>query len=231
METILDRLLTGGVQFLVILLAISVHEAAHAWVAWRLGDPTAREAGRTSLHPRGHLEPIGSLLVPLWMIVLRGPVFGWGKPTPVDDSRLTNGHSAALRVLLGGPAANIGLAILSTVGLALAVRVLGEPAGQSAFLTLTNRVPEASHLPGFPIVFTLVQLSYINYYMAAFHLLPVLPLDGGQLVYRLLPSDWALRFARTQSYGLLIALGLALLHVVGLLLLPVTALLALIVSW
>src|SRR5258708_33250299 len=114
-------LFTGVVQLLVLLLSISAHEAAHAWIADRCGDPTARLLGRVSLNPARHLDPIGSALLPLMLITLGLPVYGWGRPVPVQAKNLRRPYRQVLLGSSAGPAVNPPLALLSPFA------VLGAP--------------------------------------------------------------------------------------------------------
>lgn len=208
MDTLL--LFTTGVQFLLLLLSISIHEAAHAWVADLCGDPTARSLGRTSLNPGRHFDPIGVLLFPALLLGLNAPLFGWGKPTPVVDKNLRRPGRDDILVVAAGSFANLLLVAIATVGIMAAILILGPEARQAGFLTLVHQTKEAEALAGFPLMFTLVRLATINAFLAAFNLIPLPPFDGGQIALHLLPSDWAARFSALRPYGFIIGLALAL---------------------
>ncbi|HZF07354.1 MAG TPA: site-2 protease family protein [Thermoanaerobaculia bacterium] len=218
-----------GVQYLLLLLGISLHEAAHAWTAARRGDVTAALLGRASLNPLRHLDPVGSVLLPFLLLafgplfawpVFGWPVFGWGRPTPVVVKNLKNPWRDDILVTASGAAANLLLACLATVGLSIAVHVLGPQARQAAYLTLLQQLGPASRLAGFPVVFTLVQAAYVNAFLALFHLLPFPPLDGGQIALSLLPTDWAERYSRLRPYGFSLGIFLGVCGILSVLLLP-----------
>lgn len=225
---------TRGIQYLVLLLGISLHEAAHAWVAGRRGDPTATLLGRASLNPLRHLDPVGSVLLPFLLLafgpVFGWPVFGWGRPTPVVVKNLKNPWRDDIVVTASGSVANLLLAGLSTVGLAVAVHVLGPQARQAAYFTLVQQLGPASRLAGFPLVFTLVQAAYLNAFLALFHLLPLPPLDGGQIALALLPSDWAEKYSRLRPYGFMMGIFLAVFGVLTVLLLPFAVVLNIVIQ-
>ena len=116
------------IQFLVLLLSLSIHESAHAWTADALGDPTARYLGRVSLNPIVHADPFGTILFPLMgMFLLGGAMFGWAKPVPVDEKRLRNPRLQMMLVALAGPGMNFLLAFVAAIGLALAIPADASP--------------------------------------------------------------------------------------------------------
>jgi len=199
-------LFTGAVQLLVLLLAVSVHEAAHAWTAQRRGDSTAALLGRATLSPLAHLDLLGSLLLPLLLIAFGLPVFGWGRPTPVVTQNLRRGERDDLLVTAAGSVANATLAVVATIALAVAARHLGPDARQAAYLTLIHDFPRAGALAGFPVMFTLVQMAYVNAFLVLFNLIPLPPLDGGQIALHLLPADWAAKYASLRPYGILVGI-------------------------
>ncbi len=164
-HTILDRVLI----FLLVLLSLSVHECAHAWAAWRLGDDTARLMGRLTLNPLAHIDPVGTVLLPLL-----GVPFGWAKPVPVNPLRFTRRVSmrtGMLLVAVAGPLSNVAIALLSTVVLGLAWRFY-------------PNLPKARQ----PGLFDLLdQLALINVVLAVFNLFPVPPLDGSRVADALMP--------------------------------------------
>jgi Zn-dependent protease len=217
-----------AVQLLLLLFAVSLHGAAQAWMAALCGDPTASQAGGTSLNPLRHFEVMGSLMFPALLLAFGFPVFGWGRPLPMVDANLRRPGWDGILVALAGPAANLLLSAAATVALIVAVHVLGEEARQAAFAVVTRPL-EADKLASFPVVFTLVRMASINACVAAFQLIPLPPLDGGQIALRLLPPDWAARLAAVRPYGFIIGVpaGLALTL---LLLLPFYGLLAVVIN-
>jgi len=206
-----NALFSALVQLLLLWLSISLHEAAHAWTASACGDPTAREMGRATLNPLRHLDVLGSVLFPMLLLAFGVIVpvfgtlvfFGWGRPTPVLEEKLRRPNWDGVLVLASGSLANLVVAGLATVALVLAIGSLGEPARQAALLALVDR-PGVEHSGAFPVMFTLVRLATINAFLAAFNLIPLPPLDGGQIALRLLPPDWAERLAALRPYGFMI---------------------------
>jgi Zn-dependent protease len=223
-------LFTRVVQYLILLLGITVHEAAHAWSAARRGDMTSTLLGRASLNPLRHIDPLGSVLLPFLLLALGGPVFGWGRPTPVVVKNLKNPWRDDILVTASGAIANLLLSFAATVGLSIAVHQLGPSAREAASLTLVQQFEPAGHLAGFPIVFTLVRAAYINAFLALFHLIPLPPLDGGQIALALLPADWAEKWAALKPYGFTVAIFLAICPVLTVLLLPFAVILNLVIQ-
>ena len=230
MEMESNQLFAGAVQMLILLLAISVHEAAHAWTAARCGDQTAQQQGRLTLNPIRHLDLFGSLIVPIVLLVSGGPIFGWGKPTPVRLASLRKPARDHLLFSLAGPAANALLSLFGLMALAVALQIYGPGAAETASAILIRDLDTAAAAPQFPILFTLVHWCFLNGFLAVFHLLPVPPLDGGAIVLNLLPPDWAQRYFRLQPYGFIIVLGLAMLNVLVVLVVPVFVLIQLVIQ-
>ena len=216
------------VQLLLLWLAISVHESAHAWTADLCGDPTARTLGRATLNPLRHVDLLGSLLFPGLLLMFGWPVFGWGRPAPVLEEKLRRPGRDGLLVAAAGSLANLFVVGVATVAIVVMVRVLGPEARQAAFLTLIHQTG-AEHLQAFPVMFTLVRLASVNAFVAAFNLIPLPPLDGGQIALRLLPPDWAARLAAIRPYGFMIGV-LAAVGLVPLLLLPFYGILGLVIN-
>jgi Zn-dependent protease len=175
------------VQILVflplLLLALSAHEAAHAWAAWRLGDSTAKEQGRLSLLPFGHLDPIGSVLLPLGLALLQAPfLVGYAKPTPVDPGRLQPSKAGFSLVALAGPLGNLLLGLLlSLLGLLL-------------FRGLGLESAAGRELLGAAIL--------VNTVLATLNLLPLPGFDGLKALYVLLPDEWCWRLHRGEGWFL-----------------------------
>ncbi len=176
------------VVFLVLLLSLTVHETAHAWTADRLGDPTARLLGRISLNPLVHIDPIGTVVLPLIAFSTGFPILGWAKPVPVNIAELGRGRRDFVLVAAAGPASNIALAVLA----ALALDVTWW-SGSPFLLSFVRRVVE------------------INLLLAVFNMIPVPPLDGGNVLGGLLPATLANSFDRwLRPYGFLILYALLL---------------------
>lgn len=182
------------IAFVVLLFSLTVHETAHAWTADRLGDPTARLLGRVSLNPVVHVDPIGTVLFPILGLLGGVPLIGWAKPVPVNIRRLRREHRDYVLVAAAGPASNLLLAL-----------------GASLVLGL---IPAGSMEPGVggllpPLVLLLARLLVINVYLAVFNMLPIPPLDGGNVLGGLLPRALAVRYdGLVRPYGFLLLYAL-----------------------
>jgi len=192
-----------AVMLLPALFAITVHEAAHAWVAKQLGDRTADLLGRVTFNPLRHIDPVGTVLVPLVTFLLSGFLFGWAKPVPVDGRNLRNPKRDMALVAAAGPGANL----LMLLFWALLMR-LGFTIGEAA--------------PWFalPMVYMGLGGIYINAILLVLNLLPILPLDGGRVLAGLLPARAEAMFSRLEPWGLLIVLGLLFTGALQVLLAP-----------
>jgi Zn-dependent protease len=175
------------IVFTVVLASLTVHEWAHAWTADRLGDPTARMLGRVSFNPVVHIDPIGTIVLPLLAMFTTGFIFGWAKPVPVNISRFGNPKRDFMIVAAAGPASNLAIATAA----ALVFRSLGglESAGD-------------------PVMRLLYFAVSINVLLAVFNMLPVPPLDGGNVLAGLLPDSFAPLINGLRQYGFIILLAL-----------------------
>lgn len=222
-------LFAAAMQLLVLLLAISLHESAHAWTARARGDATAAELGRISLNPLRHLDPIGSIILPCLLLGFGLPVFGWGRPAPVLVEKLRDPARDRILVAAAGPAAN--LSVFAMAAVALAVLVRANPAAQEAAQVALLPPFTQSHVaPAFPLMFTVVQLASINAFLAVFNLVPVPPLDGGEILLDLMPTDWAGKYEAVRPYGFLLVVGLALFQVLPILAMPFYMFLMLVIT-
>ena len=207
----LDTLQRVTVYVLPVIFAITVHEAAHGYAARHFGDMTAAAAGRISLNPLRHIDPVGTLLIPGLTLLLGGILFGWAKPVPVDFSRLRHPKRDMLWVAAAGPASNLVMALLW----AFAIRF-------SLFLPAYAATPLA--LMGAAGIM-------INTVLMVLNLLPLPPLDGGRIAVSLLPHPWAWRFARIEPYGFIILLVLMFTHILSGILWPFIMLVINLISW
>ena len=193
------------ISLIVLLFSLTVHETAHAWTADRLGDPTARMLGRVSLNPIVHVDPIGTLLFPLIAAISGVPLIGWAKPVPVSVRRLGHPRRDYVLVAAAGPASNLALALIA----ALALRIV-------PVTPVTIGEPNVSA----PIVALLAQLRQINVLLAVFNMIPIPPLDGGNVLAGLLPPPLAMPFARMRPYGFLLLYVLMYTGVLTMLVVP-----------
>ena len=188
-----------AIILLPLILAVTMHEAAHGWVADKLGDPTARDAGRISLNPIPHIDLVGTLLVPIAMMLTAKLavgvplLFGWAKPVPVDMHKLRHPRRDMAFVAIAGPLSNL---VMATLWLILA-RNLDWVHGVA---------PEIAGAVHWMALFGVL----INLFLFAFNLLPIPPLDGGRIVTAMLPYKLALPFSRLERWGLIIVLLLVI---------------------
>ena len=207
---------TIAIYAIPVIFAITLHEAAHGYVARMLGDPTAEQAGRITLNPMRHIDPVGTLLVPVAILFMSklmggpGMLFGWAKPVPVDFGRLRRPKKDMLWVALAGPAANLFMAILWVI---------------SMRLFLAGGIQE-----GYWYQMAMAGIN-VNLVLMALNLLPVPPLDGGRIVFSLLPNRLAWQYSRIEPYGLVIVLLLLVTDVLWTLMQPILQLGTAIVTW
>jgi len=183
------------ISFIVLLFSLTVHEMAHAWTADRLGDPTARLLGRVSLNPIVHADPIGTVLFPLISLVSGATLIGWAKPVPVTLRYLHHPRRDYMLVAAAGPISNLILALFAAILLAIvpvSPMTLGEP---------NVSVPIATFL---------TRLVSLNVLLAVFNLLPIPPLDGGNVLAGLLPTPLAAQFNKLRPYGFILLYALIL---------------------
>ncbi|MCK5876979.1 MAG: site-2 protease family protein [Candidatus Marithrix sp.] len=183
----LTQFQTISVWILPVLFAITVHEAAHAWAAAKLGDDTALRLGRVTLNPLKHIDMIGTVIIPLVMLMVSGFVFGWAKPVPVQFNRLRKLRRDTALVALAGPGANLIMAILWAI---------------------IGRIGLFFVYSGYESALFLVYMGsagiVINVILMILNLLPILPLDGGRVLNSILPYDLSRVFEKSEPYGLII---------------------------
>jgi len=203
-------------QIIVLLFAICVHESAHAWMANRLGDPTAKMLGRVSLNPIVHIDPFGTILMPLILIVLGFPPFGWAKPTPVDSRNFKNPVKDDILTAVAGPASNFLTAFLSVVILAIIVHGSTMPISRYA---RTESTAEA-------LATLFYDAMWINVILAVFNLIPLPPLDGSHVLRHFLSYNALQVYDRIGNWGLIVLvfiLPMIGLNIIGILIMPFMA--------
>jgi len=193
------------VFFLVLVPSVVLHEVSHGWVADLCGDDTARRAGRLTLNPLAHVDLMGTIVVPIVMILSGVGAFGWAKPVPVNISRLRHPRNQALLVSLAGPATNIVLALIA----AGAYRELVPGSAKLAVLQTGLLTAQPTWAQ---VVF---MVGYVNVILAAFNLIPLPPLDGSAVLERLLPSSWLPSYYRIRPFTLVLPLLLIVLSSFG----------------
>lgn len=214
MESIIQ---TITVYALPVLFGITLHEAAHGYVARMFGDPTAYQLGRVSLNPIRHIDPIGTIAVPLFLLLTTklmggaGLLFGWAKPVPVDWGRLRHPKRDMMWVALAGPGSNIVMAIIWALSLRL-------------FMS-TGMAPD-----DFWVRMAIAGIQ-VNLVLMALNLLPLPPLDGGRVVFSLLPDRLAYQYAKIEPYGMVILIVLMLTGALWVLLQPLLMLGQGVVRW
>ena len=179
-------LLTAIIVAPGIILAITLHEASHGYVAWKLGDDTAYRLGRVTFNPLRHIDPLGTIILPALLVFTTGFMFGYAKPVPVNFRRLNNPRRDMVLVAAAGPAMNFLIALAS----AIALRLIPETA------TMTTSI----------ISEILIYSIFFNVIIAIFNMIPLPPLDGGRVAVGLLPYPLSLYLARLERYGMVILL-------------------------
>ncbi len=179
---------------LPVIFAITVHEAAHGWIAAKLGDRTAELQGRLTLNPIKHIDPIGTIVLPLVLLILGGVIFGWAKPVPINPNNFKNPRKDMAKVAIAGPASNflmaIGWAILLKIG-----------------TLLTADMPSI----GLFLIYSGMAGISINLVLLVLNLIPIPPLDGSRVVSAFLPPKLAYQYNLIEPYGFLILLGMIFL--------------------
>ncbi len=198
----LNTLQKVAVWILPVLFAITVHEVAHGWVAFQLGDHTAKRLGRITLNPIKHIDLFGTIILPLLLMVTTGFVLGWAKPVPVTWRNLRNPRRDIALVSVAGPGANLLMAIFW------------------AFIVKIGWIMTPHFDSAIFLVYAGQAGILINCILMILNLLPILPLDGGRILHSLLPPRLALSFSKIEPYGLLILLVLLFTGLLGELLSP-----------
>ena len=198
----IDQLIqTVALAAIPVLFAITLHEAAHGYVARHFGDMTAYQAGRISLNPLHHIDPFGTVILPLLTLWMGGILFGWAKPVPVNFAMLRNPKKDMLWVAIAGPASNLVMAL-----------------GWAFFYKIGVTFPESYFAE--PLLGMAMWGIKINVVLMVLNLLPLPPLDGGRVAISMLPQRQAFQLAKVEPYGMFILIFLAITPILGLLLSP-----------
>lgn len=192
------------IDLAIVLVALTIHEAAHAWTADRLGDPTARLLGRVSLNPIVHIDPIGTILLPLLAAYSGLPIIGWAKPVPVNISRLRHHRRDFMIVAAAGPISNIAQAVAGAVLIRIALETVTGQGGPPLTIDILR------------------QAVIINLLLAFFNLIPIPPLDGGNVLAGLVPEAAAAAIDKVRQFGFIALYALMLTGVLNALIIPPT---------
>ena len=180
-----DYFYTISTWIFPLLIAVTIHETAHGYIAMHLGDDTAKKQGRITLNPLKHIDTFGTIILPLLLIIIKSPfLFGWAKPVPVKFNRLNNPLRDMVLVALAGPVSNVLLAFAGSSILSIMINF-----GIVDSLWLTR---------------TMINFLLINVILAVFNMIPIPPLDGGRVAVGLLPKELSLILAKLEKYGLII---------------------------
>ncbi|WP_455201873.1 site-2 protease family protein [Kaarinaea lacus] len=188
---------------LPVLFAITVHEVAHGWVAKHLGDPTAQMMGRLTLNPIKHIDPIGTVILPVAMLLLTGFMFGWAKPVPITWENLKRPKRDVGLVAVAGPTANLLMALI-----------------WAAVIKIALLLPATASNIALPMVYMGFAGIFINGILMILNLIPLPPLDGGRIMSSLLPGPLSYKFSRLEPYGLIILVVLLFTGILGTIMLP-----------
>ena len=197
MSSIPDIAYTIAVWAAPILFAITLHEAAHGWVAYKLGDPTAKSRGRITINPLKHIDPMGTIVVPLFLAMVSPFVLGWAKPVPVEPRYFKSPLLDMALVAVAGPASNFIMACFWAMFIVISTATL-EPSGLLNFLAEMGK-----------------NGIIINVVLMVLNLFPILPLDGGRVLAGILPTSLAMPFMRMERFGMVIVLLLLVSGILG----------------
>jgi len=200
----IDVILDIVLSLIAVFTAIVLHEVAHGYVAWRLGDPTAKNSGRLTLNPIAHVDPIGTLLIPITLAIFNLPLFGWAKPVPINPRYFRNPFRGMLLVSIAGPGTNIALALLAAaIGRLILLAVPNSMTFGEAGSFSSNVIAALFYLLGMFVMY--------NVLLALFNLIPIPPLDGSRVLTYFLPTEGRRVMLQLERYGFLILIGIIFL--------------------
>jgi Zn-dependent protease len=209
MVSLLPKIQMIAIAILPLIFAITLHEAAHGWIASKLGDKTALQLGRVTLNPIKHIDLVGTIIVPIVLFLLGGFVFGWAKPVPVNWSNLKNPRRDMAFVALAGPIANLFMALLWAVIAKITILILATNISSTSIKDI--------------LMFFLLAGEYgilINLVLMVLNLVPIPPLDGSRVVSALLPKKAAYQYGRIEPYGIWILIALLAFKILHLIIFP-----------
>lgn len=209
MVNTLNWLLNTIIQYAVLLFAVSLHESAHAWMAYRFGDPTGKRQGRITLNPIPHIDPVGTIIIPAMGVVADTALFGWAKPVMVDPYNLRNPRRANIFISAAGPASNI-LAAFAAVVLFLILKSMGVTAGGGIVIDILKLI--------------FYHFIALNIYLTIFNLIPIPPLDGSWILEPFLRGDALYYYRKIKPYGFIIIILLIFVGVLDLIARPILSL-------
>ncbi len=218
------EIITKVLAYFVLLFAITIHEAAHGWAANKLGDPTAFNLGRVTLNPIPHIDPIGTLILPIFMMITQIPFFGWAKPVPVNPMNLRNPKRDNLWISAAGPISNFTAA----TGFFILIRIVKAVSPQS-FYTSTSLTGGPQPIQGLILVLYLGMI--INTFLAVFNLIPIPPLDGSGVLMGFLSDQAAETYDRIRPYGFFIILGLLFIGFLDVIFRPIQFIISMLISF
>lgn len=201
----IDFILDTVLRLLAVFTAIVFHEVAHGYMALRLGDPTARDLGRLSLNPIVHIDPIGTILIPLILTVMRAPLFGWAKPVPINPHNFRNPFRGMMMVALAGPGTNIALAIGATIIGRILLLMVPQSLNMASRSFGTNIIVALFSLLGYFVLY--------NLFFAALNMIPIPPLDGSRVLTYFLPTEGRRIMLSMERYGFFILVALLYLGI------------------
>ncbi|MGK7345695.1 MAG: site-2 protease family protein [Candidatus Nitrospinota bacterium M3_3B_026] len=202
---------TISVMALPVILAVVLHEVAHGYVAWKKGDDTARRMGRLTLNPIAHIDPFGTVLLPILFYYTTGFLFAYAKPVPVNFFNLRDPKKDMVWVAAAGPATNIVLAVISAL-LLKAVGWISPGALAEVYSSFMGRASGSNHPVFVPIIYMLYFSVGLNVILAVINLIPVPPADGGRIAVGLLPDEQARAYSKIEPYGLFILIFVLLFN-------------------
>ncbi len=199
-----------------LVLAITLHEVSHGYVANRLGDPTARMMGRLTLNPIKHIDPVGTIIMPIALYYFSNGqfVFGYAKPVPINPSNFINPKKGMAISSAAGPITNIVLAILSSLILVFIILPLATKLQSNVVTSILT-----------PIALMLKFSIQVNLFLAALNLIPILPLDGGRVLVGFLPHRYAITYSKLEPYGMILLIALLVTGIAGMFIFPLYRLL------